>query len=96
MTTTHASAVTLHTVVRRSNGEAVRGFLSAEKAAAQADRIDAAVGRLERRVGDQVEVSFAGHKKRGQIVRFQGSRMVVLVSTRAGVAPVEKSFALEF
>lgn len=89
-----SAAVVLHSV--NVHGKPVRAFLSAEKAAAHADRIDAQVARLERRVGDVVPVSYAGHQKRGKIVRFQGSRMIVLVAVKAGAAPVEKSFALEF
>jgi N6-adenosine-specific RNA methylase IME4 len=84
----------LHSV--NIHGKPVRAFLSAEKAAAHAERIDAEVGQVVRNVGDVVKVSFAGHPKQGRIVRFEGRRMIVLLVVKQGAAPVEKSFEIEF
>jgi hypothetical protein len=90
------NSVVLHTVVSPASRKAIRGFLSAEKAEVQAERIGAEVGKLERRVGERVRVTFAGHPKQGEIVRFEGRRMVVRLATKAGGPLVEKSFELEF
>lgn len=83
----------LHVVL--VNGKPVRGFLSAEKAEAQAERIDGRVERQELVVGQAVNVHVSSHAKRGLIVRFDGPRhMIVRVSLSAKQA--EKRLPIEF
>lgn len=83
----------IHVVVL--NGKAVRGFLSAEKAEAQAERYDAAVERREMVVGQQVEVHVSSHAKRGVLVRFDGPRHMV-VRVRLAAKEAEKRLPIEF
>jgi hypothetical protein len=89
----NTEARVLHIVLY--NGKAVRGFLSAEKAAELAERIDLPLGRQELVVGQAVDVHISSHAKRAVIVRFDGPRFMI-VRVRLAKGEVEKRVPIEF